>query len=527
MKSFHCLAILFSILPSTVCAQTHNAANAPINHPATLPSSDNSDNIPLLERALAATPPQRPNYAAQIFNSPKIRRDFDNWVNNLPENHPQIPTAKDLLLNMPIQWAGPRLVTLAKKSTDPALQPTWSRWFEKYPQPHADVLVHWMRKNADNPQRFLAYLQQYAALRPKDAINIWAQIVLKYPQKQLQTLASFGYPMPGCARAILNNFPTTNDELPQLRALLALSRCADAALYTPSNDEISAIATAAQSFLQNNAPSRKIVALQIAQTPLIPQQTAMQWADNAYSGEKNSTVRAFALRALCSRHAPNRGKTLESALKTGDETMRFNAASLIPSCFPDISADTLSRAFNEEIWPDTQTALYHAIAASPGNAQTLQNFQKNIVLDESKNPGLRMAALRDLSKTAPNALKIADMNALQTQSTPIPELIAATASTLYENAPEKRQTLRAWLKAQLPFDRPFLATFTRFLQTDKSSQTPAATASAVCNAPRLQDATVKICADYLENHIPNPPADLLDNLKKQADQIDEFSNFEF
>ncbi|MBR4984662.1 MAG: hypothetical protein IKY83_02850 [Proteobacteria bacterium] len=474
-----------------------------------------------LEAALKATPPERSKAAKTLAEMPEIAATLDQWIAQTPIDDPQNLILKELLLAMPLKLAGPRLTELAKKSSDPNVQRSWENWLQKYPDAYASVLVSWLRLSNTNPPQFTSILNKYAALRPDDALHIWAQLIASYPIRELEHVAAFGLRSPSCTAALAQNLATLSEDTPILRTLRAIAKC-----ESPTRPDDTADLTAkVRTKLDADAVSSRIAAITAAGHLQLADKDITDKIASIYADAKNTTERSAALRAL-EAASPSEAR-LADALQNGDETLRFTASELLldraDAAFPTESVES---AFARELWPDTQLNLYRVLARRMPDGAEKTDFQRTILLDASRAEPLRLAALNDLSN-APDAVSLDDMAALQRQEAPL-DLIASTAERIYKSTPEARPTLRTWLNAQQPFERRILATFARFMQIDQVERDTGAIESMRKVCSESHENILQTCINYFESNAQNDSdRELLKDLQRKKAQIDAMMNIEF
>ncbi len=525
-KSLALLASFF-LFPTTLVAQTPNPP-APIeSQPSSQESHDASphhDDFPLVTQLLQATPPQRRPLATTLSTDPDFLPQVDAWITQTAIDNPQNLILKDALTALPPASSGPRLTALARKTRDPQLQNAWTRWLRQYPDVYASVLVTWLKQDIDNPSRFFDLLAIFETLRHDDALDLWAQHIASTPVSDLGSHAAFGLTYDGCTHTILRRLTKHTDELPTLRLARALLQCRDATAPLP-DDAPQILDRLVSPLATSSAPSRRIVALDLIATfpHALDPTTARDTARHAYD-DKNSTVRAHALRALQALGDPDQRPRLLSALADGDETLRLEAASLLASssAFSQDEISLLKDAFTRELWPDIQLPLYDAIRQHENSPL----LARSILKDDLRPHPLRMRALQDLTHS--RQLSIDDFNALQLSPNPSLELVASAAESLYEITPDTRPTLRQWLQIQSPLDRRFVSTLARFLKIDEIHRDTAALGMmrSLCAFDPLQETLVKPCLHFMQNHGDDSDLPLLDALNKKQRQIDAIVNFE-
>lgn len=474
-----------------------------------------------LESALTATPPERSKAAKSLAEMPKIDDALDAWITDTTIDHPQNLILKDLLASMPLKLAGPRMTELAKKSSDPAIQRTWENWLQKYPDAYASVLVSWMRQSTTTPPQFASLLGKYAALRPDDALNIWAQLIASYPIRELEHIAQFGLRSENCVPAILKNLATLQDDTPILRSFRALSKCETVRLPEDTADLTSKL----RARLGSETLSHRIAATELAGHLNLQDNDITNALSDTYKDARNTTERAAALRAL-DVISPSADR-ISDALTNGDETLRFAASERLRAHeTPVLPTDILEQAFTKELWPDTQLNLYRELVRRMPDSADKTAFEKRILMDNARAEAIRMAALSDLSAT-PGNVTLDDMAALQKQEAPL-DLIAATAEHIYKTAPDARPTLRTWLNAQHPFERRILATFARFMQIDQVERDTGAIVSMRKVCAESHENILQTCINYFESNAQNDEdRALLEELMRRKAQIDAMTNLEF
>ena len=481
-----------------------------------------------LSDALKATPPERKKMAQMLLNSPDALSEIDPWIQNTEVDNPQNLILKDILMGMPIAFAGPRLTELAKKSNDPGIQQNWVRWLEKYPDAYAQVLVAWLKLNQDNTPRFASLLTDYYQLRPEQAVYLWAQSIALKPLKELENLYAFGLDKQQCAFWLTEQILQTQDETPQLRLLRALAHCTDASSI--SNDQKEPLDNILLQYLNHTAPSRRIAALDAIGTVKPQNADILNRTAALYKEAKNTTERTVALRSLAKIDPASQNANVRDALIHGDETLRIGAAALLANLdgieipYPDLKA-----AFTTEIWPETQMLLYQAMAKRIQNQDELGQLRKSILLDETRAIPMRSNVLTDIVQNTPKLLTLADMEKLISQNAPL-DLIAQTAESIYATHPNSRPKLRTWLEAQQPFERRILSTFARFMHIDAKEKDASAIdfMRTICNSEEPQESTLQPCLIYFEaNGQTDADKALVEKLQRRQNQFDAMMNLDF
>lgn len=516
---------------SSVPAQT---SIVPLSDSALSPAQE------LLDQALSAPPPKRASFAKALLDSESSEHNLaaiDEWIKNTTIDHSKNLILKDILMTMPAPIAGPRIVALALKSHDPNIQDSYARWLAKYPDAYAIVLVGWMKQNDGNPPQMLRYLDDFLSLKPRQAMDIWAQLRANYPIAELGGLSGFGLQNSLCTRANIDALRKAQDEISKLRIARAIVQCqnhdiAPSSTSDPNADDIALIRSTADAFHASTLPSRRIVALDLYALFFKGDSQVLDIVKKSFDDAKNTTEKSFALKALATldpdRQAQN--KRLVEALSKGDETLRLAAATHItrdPNAFDDA---VLRNAFDKELWPETQTMLYSAIAADIADAQARYALQKAILLDATRTESLRRQVLDDIVDHSPQKLTVAMMAQIQSEDEPKLDLIASIAEALYRHQPKLRPDLRQWLKIQAPFERRIMATFARFVQIDKSSNDNSArdTMKTICGATPIQDGIIRTCLDYYDDLTDTSETenDIVKRLKSRQSQIDQMLGFE-
>ena len=494
----------------------------------------------LLDQALSAPPPKRASFAKALLDPESSEQNLatiDEWIKNTTIDHSKNLILKDILMAMPAPIAGPRIVALALKSHDPNIQDSYARWLAKYPDAYAIVLVGWMKQNDGNPPQMLRYLDDFLSLKPRQAMDIWAQLRANYPIAELGGLSGFGLQNSLCTRANIDALRKAQDEISKLRTARAIVQCqnhdiAPSSTSDPNADDIALIRSTADAFHASTLPSRRIVALDLYALFFKGDSQVLDIVKKSFDDAKNTTEKSFALKALAmldpDRQAQN--KRLIETLSKGDETLRLAAATHIardPNAFDDA---VLRNAFDKELWPETQTMLYSAIAADIADAQARYALQKAILLDATRTESLRRQVLDDIVDHSPQKLTVAMMAQIQSEDEPKLDLIASIAEALYRHRPKLRPDLRQWLKIQAPFERRIMATFARFVQIDKSSNDDSArdTMKTICEATPIQDGIIRTCLDYYDDLTDTSETenDIVKRLKSRQSQIDQMLGFE-
>lgn len=520
----------FFILPflALLSIPSFSFAQPVISNPDVLNAADKTQNA--LEHALSVTPPQRKAAGKALAQNPENLKLIDAWIQETSIDHPDNLKLKDLLLAMPISVSGPRLAELAKKSADPAIQASWERWLSQYPEVHASVLVAWLKNARSNPDQFVSLLTRYSALNSADALHIWVQLRANHPVSELQKAADFGYTRKGCSHSIVKSLIADEfeGEIAMLRLLTALVSCSDA--HETSRSLADTLAPKISSLLSHKLPSRRIVGLDVAGAIQLKQPEIEAIAVQIFSDAQNTTERAHALRTLQRLGAKGQAQRLTDALLKGDETLRLEAANLLAAS-PEHGVDIamIQTAFKQEKWPDTQFALYSALAQSMPDGIEKSQFQKQILFDASRSEALRELALQHLTISDKHAVSLDDMAKLTTDGASV-NLIASTAEHIYATQLSARPTLRNWIIAQLPFERRILATFIAFLRVDMHADDASALDSVriICEKAPEQDNLLQPCIFYLSEHAQSE-ADktLLQTLQKRRQQFDAMMNFDF
>lgn len=509
----------------------------------------------LLADALSAPPPKRSSYAKTLL-SPDTAEDnlsaIDDWIEKTDVDHPKNLILKDVLAAMPASIAGPRIAALALKSRDPNVQANYARWLSKYPDAYAVVLMGWMKQNDGNPPQMLRYLDEFMRLKPRQAMRIWAQLRANYPIADLGGLSTFGLQDPLCTRAAIDVLRDAQDEISKLRLARAIIQCQnhdivpreDPPSSTPSDgdqaqnapavaDDVALLRSIADGFHASSLPSRRIVALDLYALFFKGDAQVLDAVKKTFEDAKNTTERSFALRALATldpdRNAHN--KRLIETLTEGDEILRLESAAQI-SKNPDAFDTAILRAsFDKELWPETQSTLYTAIAADVADPNARYALQESILLDATRAESLRKQVLDDIAAHSPQKLTVSMMAQIQSESEPKLDLIASVAEVLYQHRPDLRPDLRNWLNVQAPFERRIMATFARFVQIDKSSNDDSArdTMKTICGAKPVQDGILRTCLDYYEDRqdLSKEEKDIVERLKSRQNQIRQMLGFDF
>lgn len=517
-----------------------NSSNDNPNSSVPLSDSALSPAQVLLDQALSAPPPKRASFAKDLLDPESSEQNLaaiDEWIKNTTIDHSKNLILKDILMAMPAPIAGPRIVALALKSHDPNIQDSYARWLAKYPDAYAIVLVGWMKQNDGNPPQMLRYLDDFLSLKPRQAMDIWAQLRANYPIAELGGLSGFGLQNSLCTRATIDALRKAQDEISKLRIARAIVQCqnhdiAPSSTSDPNADDIALIRSTADAFHASTLPSRRIVALDLYALFFKGDSQVLDIVKKSFDDAKNTTEKSFALKALAmldpDRQAQN--KRLVETLSKGDETLRLAAATHIardPNAFDDA---VLRNAFDKELWPETQTMLYSAIAADIADAQARYALQEAILLDATRTESLRRQVLDDIVDHSPQKLTVAMMAQIQSEDEPKLDLIASIAEALYRHQPKLRPDLRQWLKIQAPFERRIMATFARFVQIDKSSNDDSArdTMKTICEATPIQDGIIRTCLDYYDDLTDTSETenDIVKRLKSRQSQIDQMLGFE-
>ena len=153
-------SIAFSFLSLMVCHSAFALDSQVSAAPADAAQSPESAAISF-EQALQCTPPMRAQCGQQLAQNPESLADLDAWIQNAPNDDPQLLKINDLLKAMPSSVAGPRITALARKSTLPDIQAQFANWLKKYPDAYASVLTDWLKSAASNPPHFISLLDEY------------------------------------------------------------------------------------------------------------------------------------------------------------------------------------------------------------------------------------------------------------------------------------------------------------------------------------------------------------------------------
>ena len=513
----------------------------------------------ILAQALNATPPMRTSFAQKLANSPEELSLIEKWIQNTEIDHPKNLVLKQILLAMPLPISGPHLVELAKKSRAPGIQNDWAKWLRSYPDAYASVLRAWLKLIPHDSAQFLHLLEDYGALKPDDALDVWAQLIGNFPVRDLGQLVSLGLDNPQCEASLLHrilsvwaqlrrdNPDASPDDPAILRLMRTYAQChsnrtepevrqtcaqrrnarAESSKF-PGNVRPEDIDTLSEmvDMLFNASLSRRIVAIDFCRGWSLKQSRILK----SYESAKNTTEKAHALRVLHDFCDDNQSTRLLNALTDGDETLRLEAASIIADYPQDAPGlDILMPAFNKEIWPETQLKLYQAIVAQSDSAGEIRSLQKDILLDPNRSESMRLAVMDDLVKSDVNAITLDDMAVLIKTEAPI-EVIASVSEHLYATQPQSRPKLRTWIQAQQPFTRRFFSTFARFVNIDSSEKDPSAIdlMRNVCTTAMEQENLILPCLNYMtENAQTDEDRELLQKLQQRKNQVDAMMNLEF
>lgn len=479
-----------------------------------------SKNLPISD-ALNAPPPERPAIGRAWAHDQTRLDELDAWIQNTAVDAPKNLVMRDLLLAMPIQVSGPKLVALAKKSNDSAVQASWKRYLQAYPAPYASVLASWTLAASGNPTKFLTLLNEYATLQPDSALKLWSSLIENNTVASLDRVADYGLRLPGAQQALESRLSNDQlDETKRLRLYRAITRSVQTQGLNNNFKNREQIEKDVTSLLSHEAVSRRIVALDVAGALKL---SALEpKISERYQVAKNTTERAHALRAMLLLDAPSAKLALSDALSLGDEVLRLEAANALandPDRFTDIPKDTIQSAFEKEIWPETQVSLYHALKARTPDPNLSIDVMKNGTLTDA----VRQAAVQDLTSSPQDAasLSLNDLADLQRNNAPL-DIIATTAEVLYTHHPESRPKLQTWISVQRPFERRLLTTFARFIQVDKinSNQTQNYVRDVCSHAPEEEN-ILQPCIAYLEDHASTEnDKELLTKLKARQKQFD-------
>ena len=522
-----------AIFPLSLHAQDNTQTDAPqvqeqIPADSAAPNPIETQQTITLADALNATPPERKKMAQLLLNSPDALAEIDPWIQNTEVDNPQNLILKDILMALPIAFAGPRLTELAKKSNDPNIQQNWVKWLEKYPDAYALVLVAWLKLNQDNMMRFTSLLNDYYQLRPEQAVYLWAQSIALKPLKELESLQAFGLDKMQCGFWLTEQILQSQEETAQLRLLRALAHCTNA--DSISYDQKEPLDNILLQYLNHTAPSRRIAALDAIGTVKPQNPDILNRTATLYKEAKNTTERAVALRSLAKIDPASQNANVKDALINGDETLRIGAAALLANQDGiDIPYNDIKTAFAKEIWPETQMLLYQAMAKHTQNQDELNQLRKSILLDETRAIPMRTNVLNDIVKNTPNLLTLADMEKLIQQNAPL-DLIAQTSESIYSTTPSARPKLRSWLEAQQPFERRIQATFARFMHIDAKEKDASAIdfMRTICNSEEPQESTLQPCLIYFEaNGQTEADKELVEKLQRRQNQFDAMMNLDF
>lgn len=525
------LLSLFLFLSSAAHAQELQMEDAPVAQVGTSVSvhAETLSSASVLEAALKVAPTQRKAVGRELASDPNHLKAIDEWIEQTPLDHPDHLKLKDILMAMPISVSGPRLAALAKKSSDPSVQSSWARWLVKYPEVYSSVLVAWLKHARTNPKHFMQLLSDYAALNSSDALNIWVQLRARHTVAELGDVASFGYSHSECASALIRAISTDafEGEISRLRLFAALTSCNNVGEISESALVLS---PQIQALLDHKLPSRRIVGLDVMGALKLSDATLTQKAVQIFTQAKNTTERAHALRALGSLDPSGQSSRLIEALSRGDDTLRFEAATLLASHEDHgVELSVMQTAFEHEQWTDTQFALYQAIVrVMPDDAAKLA-FQRSILFDAKRAQPLRELVIEHISKIGKTSLTLDDMAKLTTDGASV-NLIASCADYIYAMQPEARPTLRKWLIAQQPFERRLLSSFITFLRIESTANDASASemVRTICQKAVEQDNILQPCLFYLSDHaLTEADQALLKTLQHRRDQVQAMINYDF
>lgn len=475
-----------------------------------------------LDEALNATPPMRAKIGKVFAQDEKMLAEIDQWIQNTAVDEPKNLIMRDLLLAMPKPVSGPYLVALAKKAKDPSVQASWKRHLEAYPGPYANVLAAWVLNASGNPDRFQALLKEYAELQPEAALKLWAQLIENNTVTTLDRVADYGLGMSGAVSALLSRLKSDQlDENQRLRLYRAITKSVQKQVVDVSALDAEGMAIArqdAETLIAHSAVSRRIVGLDVVASLRLAE--LAESAEKRWHDAKNSTERAHALTAMVKLTGAERAQDVADALKKGDEIIRLTAAELMQAdveLAKVVDQETLMTAFNAEIWPQTQLALYGTLKGVSTDA----NFVKSVMMNGQMTAQTRMAAVDDLSGESAASLTLNDMATLQREAAPL-DLIAATAEALYTYHPDSRDKLRTWIAVQRPFERRLLTTFARFIAIDnRESSQMLDYVRDVCSHAVEDENILQPCMNYLEDHAESDQdKELLKQLHGRKKQFD-------
>lgn len=517
------LTILLCFLSQPVFAQSPSVEGASQSLSATACANAPYVVSQELSDALSATPPERAKYGRAFCASADRLHEIDAWIEHTEPDASANLIMRDILLAMPIQTSGPRLVALAKKSQDPVIQATWERHLNPYPGPFSSVLSAWIRQPNTPPQRLYELLSELGNYQPQSALKLWATLIENNPISKLDKVATYGLRRDGALEALNERLTAASaDETSHLRLYRAILRtCEEKPDAVLSSSEV--LERDLSQYLEHKAVSRRIVALNLIATLRLP--AYLPQAHARYEKAKNTTEKAHAMRAIV-LNAPTSDESvaiIDQALSEGDEIMRLTAATLLesaPEILSSLDETRLRHAFEKELWPETQLKLYRAFSAH----STDNRFKHDVLLNSALTASTRLAALEDLSATQETAahLTLKDMGTLQRDEAPI-DLIAATAEAIYDWHPDTRETLQQWLVVQRPFERRLLLTFSRFMRRDhlEADATMPTYIREICRHGAEDENTLMPCLSYLEDHATaDEDKTILETLKKRKKQFD-------
>jgi len=492
----------------------------------------------LLE-ALSAPPPQRAKLARELIQAPGAWEAIDRWIDQTVVDHPQNLVMRDLLEAMPIQLAGTRLVALAMKSADPAIQDTWKRRLSPYPQAYAHVLTAWLKNAPSRPEIVLPILQELSTVQPDLAVERWAALIENYPLQSLERLGKFGVIFGETPDILARRLTQSHlDEISQLRLSRMLIQVIAGGNNAPIHaDHLPAITAIARTFLEAQAISRRIVGIDLAAALRL--QALAPAIETRYREAKNTTERAHALIAGLTLQPGKHVDSLTQALMNGDEALRLAAARYLASASHDrhsIPADTLKNAMLREIWPEIQALLYTAIVQDITPQAARSAFQRSTFFDPHTTALTRQLILNDLaSDTAGSAFRQEDfIKLLEKTDDPQPDdldAIASIAEYLYTHDPAARENLQKWLVHQRPLHWRFLRTFAHFIHVDRENDNARQAMSymrPICKHAPADENTLLPCTYFFEEFAESDEdKTLLNAMKARSKNLDTMLDLGF
>lgn len=464
-----------------------------------------------LLKAMEATPPKRAELGAEFTKTPDMLETIENWIAGSVYDDPRHLVLRDILAGMPPQTSGPLMVQLAKKCREPQLQKHWDRYLRPYPKAYAQVLTTWLKISQADPAQVERLLTTLAEFYPQQALDIWIGLIENNSLKNLARLSQFGRAYPQATKQIIQRLGALDalDDPKNETAILRLIRVLHH-LAVPEkqtlDDELEAIlATVVGPLLGDERISRRLAALELLGDYVV--QDLAQVSIMRFEKAKNTTEKAYALRALGLLDVENQAQRLNKAIKDSDPTLRLEAATQLAKNteFLNTELPRLHKAFNEEIWPEIRQKLYAIIVSATNDEQERRTFQKAVVLNHQIDLQTRLWALTDFSQYESAALSLDELKKLIIQKAPL-SIIAGAAEHIYLKTAEARPQLEQWLIAQLPLERRLTETLHRFIAAHKGAYQAQThqTIQTICDKAEENPGTANICLRYFKNHTHDP-----------------------